>query len=62
ISLDPRERPFKAAWEYLGMRPKEGGEIDEEEVKKVLKEALEVYKEAGINARPQETIIKLINF
>ena len=63
ISLDPRERPFKAVWKYLGMRPKEGGEIDEEEIKRVLKEALNVYKTGGIYSQLTDVAeIKLINF
>jgi hypothetical protein len=63
ISLDPQEIPFKFAWKFLSMTPQTVDSSSYEELKKIVCEALKVFKQFGIKSeRTAVTVIECINF
>lgn len=54
ISLDTKEIPFRAGWKYLGMNPSSIEGANEEELKGIVKEAIQTYKQLGLRGRRTE--------
>jgi len=62
ITNDPKETPYKFAWKFLSMTPKKINSTGYEELKKILCEALKVFK-LGINSsRTAVAVIECRNF
>lgn len=60
ISMSNQEIPYKTGWQYLSMNPCNTGKVTEEELKAIVKEAIQTYKELGI--RGKRTTVTEITF
>ena len=61
--MDPKEVPFRLGWKFLSMSPKTVDDTSYKELKKILCEALKVYKQFGVGSkRTPVTKIECIDF
>lgn len=60
ISLDNKEIPFRAGWKYLGMNPSSIAGANERDLKLIVCEAIQTYKQLGLRGR--KTAVTEITF
>jgi hypothetical protein len=54
VSKATEERPLTISWKYLGMNPNSIKGADEEELKAIVKEAIQVYRWHGLLSKETE--------
>ena len=62
ITNNPNEVPYKFAWKFLSMTPETAEGTNYEDLKKILCEALKVYKFGIKSSRSDKAIIDCIDF